>query len=164
MTYIIALAAIIIGVVLDQYTKVLAVKHLADGPIPLIEGVFELKYLENRGAAFGMLQNQQTFFFIVTVITLILITILYIRMPHTKRYIPLRICLVSIVAGAIGNMIDRVTLKYVIDFFYFKLIDFPIFNVADIFATCASILLILLLFVYYKEDDIDEIYNALKRK
>lgn len=164
MTYIIALAAIIIGVVLDQYTKVLAVKHLADGPIPLIEGVFELKYLENRGAAFGMLQNQQTFFFIVTVITLILITILYIRMPHTKRYIPLRICLVSIVAGAIGNMIDRVTLKYVIDFFYFKLIDFPIFNVADIFATCASILLILLLFVYYKEEDIDEIYNALKRK
>ncbi len=163
MTYIIALVAIILGVALDQYTKVLAVKHLADGPIPLIEGVFELKYLENRGAAFGMLQNQQTFFFIVTIVTLILITILYIRMPHTKRYIPLRICLVSIVAGAIGNMIDRVTLKYVIDFFYFKLIDFPIFNVADIFATCASILLILLLFVYYKEEDIDAIYNALKR-
>ena len=131
MTYIIALAAIIIGVALDQYTKVLAVKHLADGPIPLIEGVFELKYLENRGAAFGMLQNQQTFFFIVTVITLILITILYIRMPHTKRYIPLRICLVSIVAGAIGNMIDRVTTGQVIDFITFGFFDFPSFNFAD---------------------------------
>lgn len=163
MTYIIPLIAIVLGVALDQYTKALAVKHLADGPIPLIEGVFELKYLENRGAAFGMLQNQQTFFLIVTIITLILMTILYIRMPHTKRFLPLRICLVSIVAGAIGNMIDRVTLKYVIDFFYFKLIDFPIFNVADIFATCASILLILLLFVYYKEEDIDEIYKAIKR-
>ena len=110
-----------------------------------------------------MLQNQQTFFFIVTIITLILITILYIRMPHAKKYLPLRICLVSIVTGAIGNMIDRVTLKYVIDFFYFKLIDFPIFNVADIFATCASILLILLLFVYYKEEDIDEIYMSFKK-
>ena len=163
MTYIIPIIAIVLGVALDQYTKALAVKHLADGPIPLIEGVFELKYLENRGAAFGMLQNQQTFFLIVTIITLILMTILYIRMPHTKRFLPLRICLVSIVAGAIGNMIDRVTLKYVIDFFYFKLIDFPIFNVADIFATCASILLILLLFVYYKEEDIDEIYKAIKR-
>lgn len=163
MTYIIALVAIILGVALDQYTKALAVKHLADGPIPLIDGVFELKYLENRGAAFGMLQNQQTFFFIVTIITLILITILYIKMPHTKRYLPLRICLVSIVAGAIGNMIDRVTLKYVVDFFYFKLINFPIFNVADIYATCASILLILLLFFYYKDEDIDEIYKALKK-
>ena len=163
MTYIIPLIAIVLGVALDQYTKALAVKHLADGPIPLIVGVFELKYLENRGAAFGMLQNQQTFFLIVTILTLILMTILYIRMPHTKRFLPLRICLVSIVAGAIGNMIDRVTLKYVIDFFYFKLIDFPIFNVADIFATCASILLILLLFVYYKEEDIDEIYKAIKR-
>ena len=163
MTYIIPIIAIVLGVALDQYTKALAVKHLADGPIPLIEGVFELKYLENRGAAFGMLQNQQTFFLIVTILTLILMTILYIRMPHTKRFLPLRICLVSIVAGAIGNMIDRVTLKYVIDFFYFKLIDFPIFNVADIFATCASILLILLLFVYYKEEDIDEIYKAIKR-
>ena len=163
MTYIIPIIAIVLGVALDQYTKALAVKHLADGPIPLIEGVFELKYLENRGAAFGMLQNQQTFFLIVTILTLILMTILYIRMPHTKRFLPLRICLISIVAGAIGNMIDRVTLKYVIDFFYFKLIDFPIFNVADIFATCASILLILLLFVYYKEEDIDEIYKAIKR-
>ena len=163
MTYIIPIIAIVLGVALDQYTKALAVKHLADGPIPLIEGVFELKYLENRGAAFGMLQNQQTFFLIVTILTLILMTILYIRMPHTKRFLPLRICLVSIVAGAIGNMIDRVTLKYVVDFFYFKLINFPIFNVADIFATCASILLILLLFVYYKEEDIDEIYKAIKR-
>ena len=163
MTYIIALAAIVLGVALDQYTKALAVKHLADGPIPLIKNVFELQYLENRGAAFGMLQNQQTFFFIVTIITLIMIAILYIRMPHTKRYLPLRICFVAIVAGAIGNMIDRVTLKYVVDFFYFKLIDFPIFNVADIYATCASIMLILLLFFYYKDEDIDEIYKALKK-
>ena len=93
-----------------------------------------------------------------------MITVIYIRMPHTKHFLPLRICLVAIVAGAIGNMIDRVTLHYVIDFFYFKLINFPIFNVADIYATCASILLIILLIFYYKDEDIDQIYNVLKFK
>lgn len=164
MTYIIAIVAIVLGVALDQYTKVLAVKHLADGPIPIIKDVFELQYLENRGAAFGMLQNQQTFFFIITIITLLVIAILYVRIPHTKHYLPFRICLVAIVAGAIGNMIDRVTLHYVIDFFYFKLINFPIFNVADIYATCASILLIILLIFYYKDEDIDEIYGVLRMK
>lgn len=164
MSYIIAIIAIILGVALDQYTKALAVEHLKDGAIPLIDGVFELRYLENRGAAFGMLQNQQTFFLIVAVITLAAMTLIYVRMPHTKKYVPLRICLVSIVAGAIGNMIDRIRLDYVIDFFYFKLINFPIFNVADIYATCASILLILLLIIYYKDEDIDEVYNTLKFK
>lgn len=164
MTYLIAVASIILGVALDQYTKALAVKHLIDRPFPVIEGVFELRYLENRVAAFGMLQNQQTFFLIVTIITLLMIAVLYVRMPHTKRFIPIRVCLIAIVAGAIGNMIDRITLQYVVDFFYFKLINFPIFNVADIYATCSSILLILLLFFYYKEDDIDEIYKALKFK
>ena len=164
MSYIIALVAVVLGVILDQYTKVLAVKHLADGPIPIIKDVFELQYLENRGAAFGMLQGQQTFFFIITIITLILIAVLYVRMPHTKHFLPLRICLVAIEAGAIGNMIDRVTLHYVIDFFYFKLINFPIFNVADIYATCASILLIALLIFYYKDEDIDQIYSVLKFK
>ena len=162
MSYIIAIIAIVLGVVLDQYTKVLAVENLKDGAIPLIEGVFELRYLENRGAAFGMLQNQQTFFLIIGIVTLIAVAIIYARMPHTKRYLPLRVCLVSIVTGAIGNMIDRIRLDYVIDFLYFKLINFPIFNVADIFATCAAIALILLLIVYYNDDDIDEVYNSLK--
>ena len=162
MSYIIAIIAIVLGVVLDQYTKVLAVENLKDGAIPLIEGVFELRYLENRGAAFGMLQNQQTFFLIIGIVTLIAVAIIYARMPHTKRYLPLRVCLVSIVTGAIGNMIDRIRLDYVIDFLYFKLINFPIFNVADIFATCATIALILLLIVYYNDDDIDEVYNSLK--
>ena len=164
MIYIIAIAAIILGVALDQYTKLLAVNNLMDGAIPLIDGVFELRYLENRGAAFGMLQNQQTFFLIVAIVTLLAMSIIYVRMPHDKKFIPLRVCLVSIVAGAIGNMIDRIRLEYVIDFLYFKLINFPIFNVADIFATCASILLIFLLIFYYKDEDIDEVYNALKLK
>lgn len=164
MIYIIGLIAVILGVALDQYTKHLAITHLQGNPISLIDGVFELHYLENRGAAFGLLQNQQTFFLIITTITLCFIAYLYVRMPKIKHYLWLRVCLVSITAGAIGNMIDRVRLKYVVDFLYFELIDFPIFNVADIFATVATFGLIVLLLFYYKEEDVDMLFQLLAPK
>lgn len=164
MIYIIGLLAVILGVALDQYTKYLAITHLQENPISIIEGVFELRYLENRGAAFGLLQNQQTFFLIITTITLCFVAYLYVRMPKAKHYLWLRICLVSITAGAIGNMIDRVRLQYVVDFLYFELIDFPIFNVADIFATVATFGLIVLLLFYYKEEDVDMLFQLLTPK
>ena len=164
MIYIIGLIAVILGVALDQYTKYLAITHLQENPISIIEGVFELRYLENRGAAFGLLQNQQTFFLIITIITLYFVTYLYVRMPKTKHYLWLRVCLLSITAGAIGNMIDRVRLRYVVDFLYFELIDFPIFNVADIFATVATFGLIVLLLFYYKEEDVDMLFQLLTPK
>ena len=160
-SYLVSLIAVILGVALDQYTKILAVKHLMDAPISIIDGVFELRYLENRGAAFGMLQNQQTFFLIMGTIILIGSAILMVRLPDVKRVLPIRICIVSIVAGAIGNMIDRARLNYVIDFFYFKLIDFPIFNVADIYVTVAAFLMIFLILFYYKESELEEFYNQI---
>lgn len=164
MIYIIGLFAVILGVILDQYTKYLAVAYLQEKPITIIEGVFEFHYLENRGAAFGLFQNQQTFFLIITIITLCFVAYLYIRMPNTKHFLWLRVCLISITTGAIGNMIDRVRLRYVVDFLYFELIDFPIFNVADIFATVATFGLIVLLLFYYKEEDVDMLFNLLKPK
>lgn len=166
MIYAVGIVAVILGVVLDQFTKYLATTHIKDNPITLIEGVFELRYLENRGAAFGMLQNQQWFFLIITIITLCIITYIYIRLPREKKFIPLRICMISLMAGAIGNMIDRIRLQYVVDFFYFELIDFPIFNVADIFATVSTITLIILFLFYYSEEDFDLIYRLIlpKRK
>lgn len=164
MIYIIGIIAVILGVALDQYTKHLAITHLKGNPISLIEGVFELRYLENRGAAFGFFQNQQMFFLIIGSITLLVITYLYVRMPQTKRFRLLRICMVSITAGAIGNMIDRARYQYVVDFLYFELIDFPIFNVADIFATVATFGLVILLLFYYKEDDIDELFQLMTPK
>lgn len=160
-SYLISIFAIIIGVLLDQYTKLLAVTHLKDAPIPIIEGVFELHYLENRGAAFGMLQNQQVFFLITASIMLIGSAFLMVRLPDVKRLIPFKCCIVAIAAGAIGNMIDRVRLNYVIDFLYFKLIDFPIFNVADIYVTVAAFTIIFLILFYYKESEIDEFYAGL---
>lgn len=164
MIYAIGIIAVIIGVALDQYTKYLAITHLQGNPISLIDGVFELRYLENRGAAFGLLQNQQTFFLIIGTITLLLIAYLYIRMPQTKRFLLLRVCMISITAGAVGNMIDRARFQYVVDFFYFELIDFPIFNVADIFATLATFGLVILLLFYYKEDDVDILFQLLTPK
>ena len=130
--FIIALLGIAVTVFIDQITKYLAVLYLKGKPAKvIIDGVFELQYLENRGAAFGMMQNMQYVFVAGAVVICIIILYLYIRMPYTFRYLPLRICAVLLCAGAIGNMIDRIRLNYVIDFFYFSLIDFPIFNVAD---------------------------------
>lgn len=162
--YLISVLCVLIGIIIDQYTKYLAVTHLQTAPIPVIEGVFELQYLENRGAAFGMLQNKQWFFLIITVVLLFYITKLYIGLPHTKRVLPLRISMIFITAGAIGNMIDRIRLNYVIDFLYFKLIDFPIFNVADIYVTVSTFFIAFLILFYYKETEFDEFTKCLSWK
>ena len=84
-----------------------------------------------------------------------------VKLPETKRTIPLKACIVSVVAGAIGNLIDRVRLNYVIDFLYFKLIDFPIFNVADIYVTVAAFVLIFLILFYYKESELEAFYEKI---
>ena len=78
----------------------------------------------------------------------------------TKKLLPLRICAVFIFSGAIGNFIDRLKLGYVVDFFYFKLIDFPVFNVADIYVTVGTFILAFLLSFYYKEEDLDRIFHS----
>lgn len=156
--WISGLITIIILVLLDQYTKILAVKHLKDqADIPILKNIFELSYVENRGAAFGMMQNRQTFFIITTVLVVAVILWVFHTMPMEKKFVPGRITLVFVVAGAIGNFIDRVSQGFVVDFLYFKLIDFPVFNVADIYVTCAVFVLAFLLLVYYKEEDIDRI-------
>ena len=82
------------------------------------------------------------------------------KMPPAGKYLPLRILVVLIGAGAIGNVIDRIAFSYVRDFIYFSLIDFPVFNVADIYVTCATILLALTILFYYKDDhDFDFLYR-----
>lgn len=141
---------------LDQLTKYLAVLHLKDqAPFVIIDGVFELHYLENRGAAFGLMQNMQFIFVIGAVLVFAVVIVLYRRIPLNNRFLPLRICAVLLCAGAAGNMIDRLRLNYVIDFFYFKLIDFPIFNVADCYVVAACIVFVLLVLFFYKDEDFE---------
>lgn len=139
---------------LDQWTKQLAVRHLMGKPaIVLMEGVLELRYLENRGAAFGMFQGRQFFFFLVALAVFAMIVFGLYRMPFTRRYLPLGCCMALLSAGAAGNMIDRISQQYVVDFIYFRLIDFPIFNVADCYVTVAAFcMMILVLWVYHDED------------
>lgn len=154
--YVMAVILVIVAVLIDQYTKYLAVTHLKNGPaFVLIDNVFELSYLENRGAAFGLLQNRQIFFVCVAILIFAFILYCYVRIPKTGRYLPLRLCGIFIVAGAAGNLIDRIRLGYVVDFFYFRLIDFPVFNVADIYVTVSFAVLLILIFFRYKEEELE---------
>lgn len=156
--YLFAAILITILVVIDQITKYLAIIYLKNtNGIDIIQNVFRLQYLENKGAAFGIMQEQQVFFFVMTLSVLILLTYIYGKIPVDNIFLPLRICVVFISAGAIGNMIDRVRFNYVVDFFYFELIDFPIFNVADIYVTVITIVLAFLILFYYKEEQLDQI-------
>lgn len=161
--YFVAIFTVIITVILDQWTKHLAVLHLKEQePCIILDGIFQLHYLENRGAAFGLMQNQRLFFFISTLIITIMVVWFYTRVPMTKKYLPLRVCSIFILSGGIGNFIDRIRLNYVVDFFYFELIDFPIFNVADIYVTVSMFILCFLIFFYYKEEDLDGIFSRRK--
>ena len=152
---------VILLVTADQVTKQLAVKALApDRRIELLPGILELSYVQNRGAAFGILQNARLFFLLITAAALLVIGYILYRLPRERRFLPLHLCLCFIAAGAVGNLIDRILLVYVRDFIYFSLINFPVFNVADIYITCSTFLLFFLCVFYYKEED----FSFLNRK
>ena len=178
---------IIMLVILDQLTKFQAVVKLKNGsPFVIINGVFELRYLENQSAAFGFdivsffqkifkikyfTENPEAFltakmviFAIVTIAVVILLMIFYSHIPQTKRFLGINLILIFFVAGAIGNLIDRIVNNYVVDFFYFKLINFPIFNVADIYVTVAAFAFIILGIFYYKEEDFEVIFKKKDKK
>jgi signal peptidase II len=129
-------------ILLDQGTKYMAqtfIRILPDQTIPVIKDVFHFTYAENRGAAFSILQNQRWLFIAVTIIAVIFI--IYYLLKHPKENIILKISLSLILAGAIGNLIDRILHGYVVDFFDFRLINFAVFNVADSAVVIGSILL-----------------------
>lgn len=127
-------------VLIDQITKYLSVSRLKElRSIAIIDGVFSLTYVENRGAAFGILQNQRWFFIVLTFI--ISIAMVYFLATHRQAPILLRVSIAFILGGALGNLIDRIRLGYVVDMLHFTLIDFPVFNVADCFVVVGTILL-----------------------
>ncbi len=139
---------------LDQLTKYLAVTGLAGKrSIPVIPGVFELFYLENRGAAFGMLTNRQWFFAAVAAVMIVAAVYVFLRLPGSRHYHFLRVICVLIASGAVGNMLDRLFRHYVVDFLYVSAIDFPVFNVADCYVCIGTGLALLALFTVYREED-----------
>ena len=102
-----------------------------------------------------MLQNQKSFFIFVAVVILSVIGYVLLKTPNNKKYRVLHLLLSLIAAGAIGNMIDRIRLNYVVDFIYFVVINFPIFNVADMYVTISTAVLVVLLLFVYNENDLN---------
>lgn len=155
MSFIIYLIVIIL-VILDQISKYLTVEYLK--PISVVEvipNILNLRYAENTGAAFSMLEGQIAFFVVVTFISLALI--LYFYKTNKVNHIIGKSACVLIVAGAIGNLIDRVIHGFVVDMFEFAFIEFAIFNVADIFITFGGVLICYyVIFLYDKEQQNDE--------
>ena len=124
-------AILVLGIFFDQLTKFLAVEHLRPiGSLPLWKGVLHLTYVENRGAAFGMLANSRWVFMVISTLALVALTVYFFFFAKRRTYLS-TVALGMIVSGGIGNMIDRIALGYVVDFIDFTLINFAVFNFAD---------------------------------
>lgn len=154
----------ILLILLDQVVKYWVKTELIKKPIIIIPDVLRLQYHENDGAVWGIMSGQIGFLIILTVLIMLILAFLYLKIPQDKKYNPIKLIWVFIMAGAVGNFIDRITLRYVVDFIYFELIDFPLFNVADSYLTVSCILLFILAVFYYKDDDFKFIDGIFSRK
>jgi len=135
-------------IIVDQLIKYWAVTELAPiGNINIIKGFFHLTYVENSGAAFSMLEGKQTFFIIITFAAFFLFYYIYKTGIVSGKLANWAGTFVA--GGAIGNFIDRIRLGYVIDMFNFELIDFPVFNFADICITVGGALFVLIIWLDY---------------
>ena len=140
------LAIFIVGIILDYIVKHIVRTNMKIGDtIPLIRGVFHITYTENTGAAFSMLSDKTT---LLSVVTVAVVGLLLFLLLSDKIRGKLACVLVALIAsGGTGNLIDRIFRGSVTDMFDFRLINFAIFNVADIFVTCGALLFIIVFFV-----------------
>lgn len=145
---IISVITAIALIALDQITKAKAAAYLAvNGDIKLWEGVLHLTYVENRGAAFGMMQGGKWFFLAVTGIAVIGMIWFLVRERKSMHFL-MQFAICVLLSGAVGNLIDRVALGYVRDMIYVAAINFPVFNVADI-AVCVGCGLLVLDILFF---------------
>lgn len=121
----------------------------------LVEGFMDLTFVENRGVAFGMFSGQRWFILLLTGVIAVGLIWFYMTMPKKKEYFPLRVSLVLVLSGAIGNIIDRLFRGYVVDFFEFTFFEWPVFNVADIYVVVGVILLALMILFVVKDEDLE---------
>lgn len=149
------IAIMVLAIFLDQLTKYLTILFLKPiDTLPIIEDVVHLTYVENTGAAFGMMKDQRWLFMVVSTVAIIALLIYLFRKKTQSKLENLAIAF--IVGGGIGNMIDRVVLGYVVDMIDFRLINFAVFNVADSFVCVGAGLLMLYIILTgvkeYKEE------------
>ena len=148
--------AALVMIVLDQVVKYWALTSLqAQHTIPLIENVFHLTYVENRGAAFSLLaQFDSRWIFVALAVIITIVIFIVLRIDYIQTALG-RWSLVLVAAGALGNAIDRVIHGFVVDLFDFRLIHFPVFNVADIFI-CVGGVLFVIYFMFQHKDKVPE--------
>lgn len=138
-------------VAIDQITKFLVVQNIElYEKVPVLDKVFHLTYFQNDGAAFSMLQGQQWLFLVLFLVLTVAVVYEFWKkaLPFTQFE---RWCIVSVWAGGLGNMIDRVRLKYVIDMIEVEFMEFAVFNVADCFITCGCIALMVSLIFFNRK-------------
>lgn len=143
---------VIVLIVLDQITKQLAVSQLiGKGQVDFIPNLLGFRYTENTGAAFSILREKQLLLILLTSVVIVALIGYFIKALRTDVHMVVRISYMMIIAGAIGNLIDRVRLNFVIDFLEFRFMSFPIFNIADVCVVVGVILLaIAALFLKYE--------------
>lgn len=139
-----------LGVLLDQISKLLVLRYLPkEGVIKVIPYVFNFTYVENKGAAWGMLADHRWVFMVVS--TIAIIALLFVLLYYARSSKMFCVCLCMILCGGVGNMIDRIALGYVVDFIQFGFwTDFPVFNVADSFITVGCVLTIVFVLFFDK--------------
>lgn len=171
MKYVKAIIGIFLLICLDQYAKYIVVSRLELFTYhPLLGDVFGLFYLENRGMAWGLFQNRQIMFLILTIIILAFLGYCYVKLEKDPKFRSLAISIQFLIAGAIGNMIDRIFhgdilfQGAVVDFFYIKCIDFPVFNIADMYVTFSIVIIGCLLLFRYKEQDFEGLFFFTRKK
>lgn len=137
-------------IAIDQITKWLAVQYLTKvETVPIIKDILHLTYLENEGAAFGILKNNRWVFLVISTVAIIGLIIYLVKYPPKNKW--LIFGLSFIVGGGIGNMIDRLLLGYVVDFIDFRVINFAIFNGADSFVCIGAVLVLIYVFFFSEE-------------
>ncbi len=156
--YLLAILSFVLLVAIDQLSKyyITASMQLYES-IPVIEDVFEIHYIRNQGAAWGIFENQQWLFLICAIGACIFGVYFYIRCARAGQFKLLQAMIILIVSGGIGNFIDRIRFQYVIDFLYFKLIDFPVFNIADCYVTIGFFVTVILILFVYKDEDFEQL-------
>ncbi len=156
-----SLTGLLVLLFIDQYTKRLAILHLKGRPpVVLLDRILEFSYLENTGAAFSTFSGKQTLLIVLTSLVIVLLALRYFTLPRGRRYLWIQICLLFILSGAVGNLIDRLTRRYVVDFIYFVPINFPKFNAADIYITVGVAVLAVLLLFYYSDEECGELLSV----
>lgn len=146
---------ILASIVLDQAAKMIVVASMEyNQSIVLIKNVLSLHYIHNEGAAFGMLSGHRWVFMLVTAVALIAMPIILYR--YRKLHVLFNLSLSLFIGGAIGNMIDRIFLGYVVDFFEFTFVNFAIFNVADICVVCGAAIMMVYVIFFDKELLVDK--------